>query len=78
VSPNEILTTANDALLISCFGLAEEVDGRDPTHPGKDVQTRIGASSEVAIEKEDRSEEEKCQQSERISGVAPEERHGVG
>ena len=32
---DEILTTANDALLISRLGLTEEVDGRDPAHSGK-------------------------------------------
>ena len=57
--PDEILTTTDDTLLISCLGLAEEVDSRDPAHPvggnciGVDVLT-------VAVEKEDRSEEEEC------------------
>lgn len=34
-----------------------------------------GLSSEVTVEKENRSEEEECQQSKRITGVAPEEGH---
>lgn len=36
-----------------------------------------GLSSEVAVEEQNRGEEQECQQSERITGVAPEEGHRV-
>ena len=75
---NEFLTAADDALLISRLCVAEEVDGRDSTLPWKDSCIGIGVCSEVAVEKEDRSEEEECNQSERVSGVTPQESHGVG
>jgi hypothetical protein len=69
---DEILTTANDALLISHLGLTDEVDGRDPA-----VYIGERVSPEVAVEKENRTEEKECQQSERISGTTPKEWHGV-
>jgi hypothetical protein len=58
VSSNEILATTDDALLISRLGLAEEVDGRAPARPGKGICVGVGVSSEVAVEKENGSEEE--------------------
>lgn len=75
MSFNEILTATDDTLLISRLGPTEEVDGRAPTGPREEIQI---ISPEVVVEKEDGSEEEERQQGERISGVAPEERHGVG
>lgn len=71
---NEILTTADDILLISGFGLAKEVNGRNPAHLGRGM-IGPGVSSEVAVEEENGSEEKECQQSERITGVAPNEGH---
>ena len=73
--PNEVLTTTDDILLISRFSLAKEVDGRNPTPPGRRVRIGPGVSSEVAVEEENGSEEKECQQSERITRVAPKERH---
>ena len=58
---DETLTTTDYTLLISLLGLAEEVDGRDPARPGKAVYIGERVSSEVAVEKENRSEEEECQ-----------------
>lgn len=78
MSPNKILATADDALLISRLGLTEEVDGRDPAGLRKANICIEGVSPEVVIEKENGSEEEECQQSEHISGVTPEEGHRVG
>jgi hypothetical protein len=77
VSSNEVLTATDNILLISRLGLAEEVDGRDPTRPRRGMSSGPGLSSEVAVEEEDTSEEKECQQSERIAGVAPEEGHRV-
>jgi len=69
VPSNEILTATDDVLLISRLGLTEEVDSRDPTRPGKGIY--FGGFSSKVVEKENKSEEEECQQSERISGVMP-------
>ena len=77
MSLDEILTTADDALLIFCLRLAEKVEGRDPAHSGKGVYIGERVSPEVAVEKEHRSEEEECQQSKRISGITPKEGHSV-
>jgi hypothetical protein len=47
-----ILTTTNDALLISRLGLTDEVDGRDPALPGKAIYVGKRVTLEVAVEKE--------------------------
>jgi hypothetical protein len=75
---NEILATTDDVLLISRFCLAEEVDGRNPTPAGRGMRVGPGICSEVAVEEENGSEEEECQQSKRITGVAPKEGHHEG
>ena len=75
---DEILTTTDNVLLISCLIVAEEVDGRDAALPGKGVFIVEGVSPEVVVEEENRGEEEECQQCERISGITPKERHDVG
>jgi len=77
MSIDEILTTTDDALLISRLGLTEEVNGRDPGRPVDAVYIGERVSPEVAVEKENRSEEEKCQQSKRISGITSKEGHSV-
>ena len=77
MSSNEILTTTDDILLVSRFSLTKEVDGRDPTPSRRGMRVGPGISSEVAVEKKNRSEKEECQQSKRITGVAPEEGHRV-
>ena len=72
---NELLTTADDALLIPCLSLTEEVDGRGPPHPRKRAYTRANVSSKVAFEKEDRNDD----QTERVSARATsEEEYGGG
>jgi hypothetical protein len=75
---NKILTTTDHGLLISRLGLAEEVDGGDSTRLGKDGYIDVVVSSDVVVKKENAGEGEECQQSEHISGVTPEEGHGVG
>jgi len=55
---NEILTTADDALLIPRLCMAEEIDSRDAALPCKDSCIGVRVSSKVAVEKENRSEEE--------------------
>jgi len=72
---DEILATCDDVLLISRFCLAEEVDGRNPTPPGGGMRIGPRVASEVAVEEKNGSEEKECQQSERITGVAPKEGH---
>lgn len=74
---NEFLTTTDNGFLISRLGLTEEFDGRNPVPSGRGVWTRPRLSPEVVVEKEDRSEEKECQQSKRITGIAPEEGHRV-
>jgi hypothetical protein len=68
VPSNELLTTADDALLIPCLGLTEEVDSRGPPHPGKDAYAGANVSK-VAFEKEDRNDD----QTERVSARVPSE-----
>ena len=75
---DEFLAAADDGLLVSCLNLTEEVDGRDATLPGMNGYVGIRVSSEIAVEQENGSEEEERYQSEGVSGVAPEEGHGVG
>jgi len=75
---DKFLTTADDALLIPRLCMAEEVDSRDAALPRKDCRIGIGVCSEVAVEKEDRGEEEECHQSERVSWITPKESHGAG
>jgi len=76
---HEILTTADDALLIPRLGLTEEVDGRDAALLGSRSYIGESLSSDVAVvEKEDGGEEEERHQGKRVSGVAPKEGHGVG
>lgn len=74
---NEVLTTADDVLLISRLGLAEEVKGGDPSPSGRGMRVVPRLSSEVTVEEEDAGEEKECQQSDRITRVAPEEGHCV-
>lgn len=75
VFSNEILATTDDVLLIPRFGLAEEVDGRNPTPTGRGVSVGPRVFSEVAVVEENGSEEKECQQSKGITGVASKEGH---